>query len=302
MSAPPGTPWLQADFISPSRFTLMSFLKLTASQANSLSPRFPGQAIFVKDTGFTFTKNGIYIRDADDTSWLSIAGGVHKHDSSDASAGGLYTDILTANAAKFMQMQGSVLGDYMNTGTATASEEPANGRIALTAAATGTFRHLVRGGVGLDFGRPSIFVFKGNSTANTQFSAKIGVCMENVNDAHTDLRKYGIEACDSTGVAQTNWLIVSATGAGGSRTTTSAPENPSQGSARGYKLVHNVGQSVQFFVNGTLSQTKSTNIPASGSNAINNISIGYKSNNTTSKTLYVHYSRLVGSISDTNFA
>jgi hypothetical protein len=280
----------------------MSVLKLTASQANSLSPLFPGQGIFVKDTGFGFSQDAIYFRNSAGTAWIPLTGGKHKHDADTDVAGGFYSDVLTSNAQRYFDMQGSSLGDYMNTGTATATEEPSNGRIALTAAATGTFRHLVRGGVGLDFGRPSVFVFKGNSTANTQFSAKIGVCMENVNDAHTDLRKYGIEACDSTGTAQTNWLIVSATGAGGSRTTTSAPENPSQASARGYRLVHNVGQSVQFFVNGSLNQTKSTNIPASGSNAINNISVGYKTNNTTSKTLYVHYSRLVGSVSDSAFA
>jgi hypothetical protein len=301
MSAPPGTPWVNADFLSPSRMTLMSFLKLTAAQANSLNPKFPGQAFFAKDSGFGFSQNGVYVLDAAGSTWLPLAGGKHNHSADDAVTGGFLSDILTANATKALFMQGNVVGDFMSTGTGTISEEPNSGRTALTCAAAGTFRHLAKGGHGLDFGRPSVFVFKGFSTANTQLSAKIGVCLENVNDAHTDTRKYGIEACDSAGSAQ-NWQIVSATGAGGSRTATAATENALQGAARGYKLVHNVGQSVQFFVNGTLNQTKSTNIPASGNNAINNISVGYKSNNATSKTLYVHYSRLAGSISDTAFA
>jgi hypothetical protein len=300
MSAPPGTAWANGDFISPSRMTLMSFLKLTASQANSLSPKFPGQAFFAKDSGFGFSQNGVYVLDAAGSTWLPLAGGKHNHSADDAVTGGLLSDIRVANAVKDYDMQATSLGDYMNVGTATASEDPANGRIALTAAASGTFRHLMRGGLGLDFGRQSVFTFKGYSTANTQLSAKIGVCMENVNDAHTDLRKYGIEACDSAGTTQ-NWQIVSATGAGGSRTVTASSESALQSATRAYRFVHNVGQSIQFMVNGVLNQTKSTNIPASGSNAINNISIGYKTNNATSKTLYVHYSRLVGSISDSAF-
>lgn len=300
MSSPPGTPYLNADFLSPSRMTLLSFLKLTAAQANSLSPKFPGQAFFAKDSGFGFSQNGVYVLDAAGSTWLPLAGGKHNHSADDAVTGGLLSDIMVANATKNFLMQGASLGDFMNVGSATASEEPASGRIALTCAASGTFRHLSRGGVGLDFGRPSVFVFKGFGNAASNLSAKIGVCMENVNDAHTDTRKYGIEACDSAGVAQ-QWQIVSATGAGGSRTATASTENASQSVARSYKFVHNVGQSVQFIVNGTLNQTKSTNIPASGSNAINNISLGYKTNNATSKTLYVHYSRLVGSISDTSF-
>ena len=300
MSAPPGTPWVAGDTLSSARMTLMSFLKLTAAQANSLAA-FPGQAIFLKDSGFTFSQDSVYVRNAAGSAWLPLAGGIHSHDADTAAGGGQFSNILVANVIKNYLMQGNTLGDFMNTGTATASEEPTNGRIALTAAASGTFRHLAKGGLGLDFGRQSTFAFKGNSTHNTQLSAKIGVCMENVNDAHTDTRKYGIECCDSASVAQ-NWQIVSATGAGGSRTVTSTSENALQASARAYRLLHNVGQSIQFFVNGTLNQTKSTNIPASGSNAINNISLGYKTNNATSKTLYVHYSRLVGSISDTAFA
>ncbi len=300
MSAPPGTPYVNADFLSPSRMTLLSFLKLTASQANSLNPKFPGQAFFAKDSGFGFSQNGVYVLDAAGSTWLPLAGGKHDHSADDAVTGGFYSDILVANATKSFSMQGASLGDFMSVGSGTASEEPASGRIALTCAAAGTFRHLSRGGVGLNFGRPSVFVFKGNSTANIQLSAKIGVCMENVNDPHTDTRKYGIEACDSASVVQ-NWQIVSATGAGGSRTATASTENALQSGARSYKFVHNVGQSVQFFVNGTLNQTKSTNIPASGATAINAISLGYKTNNATSKTLYVHYSRLVGSISDSAF-
>jgi hypothetical protein len=202
-------------------------------------------------------------------------------------------------------MEGCVLGDFMDVGTGTSANDPSNGRMTLTCASSGTFRHLSRGGIGLNFGLPSSFLFKGNSTASSQMSAKIGVCMENVNDAHTDARKYGLEACDSAGVAQ-NWQIVSATGAGGSRTTTASPnESASQGSPKAYRLLHNVGQSVQFMVNGILNQTKSTNIPASSGSpppaavSINNISIGYKTNNATTKSLHVHYSRLVGSMIDT---
>lgn len=301
MSAPSGTPWLNGDFLSASRMTLMSFLKLTAAQANSLSPKFPGQAIFTKDGGFGFSQNGVYVLDSAGSTWLPLAGGKHNHAADDANSGGLLSDILVANATKNYLMQGHSLGDYMSVGTGTASEEPNNGRIVLNCAASGTFRHLSRGGVGLDFGRQSVFVFKGNSTANTQFSAKIGVCMENVNDSHTDSRKYGIEACDSANATQ-NWQIVGATGAGGSRTATGTPTLASSGSAQALKLVHNVGSSIQLFVNGSLSQSKSTSVPASGSNAVNNISIGYKTNNATSKTLFVHYSRLVGSISDSAFA
>jgi hypothetical protein len=301
MSAPPGTPWVNADFLSPSRMTLMSFLKLTAAQANSLNPKFPGQAFFAKDSGFGFSQNGVYVLDSAGSTWLPLAGGKHNHSADDAVSGGFLSDIMVANITKNYFIQGSTLGDFMNVGTGTASEEPTNNRIALTCAASGTFRHLSKGGIGLDFGRQSAFAFKGHSTANIQLSAKIGVCLENVNDAHTDTRKYGIEACDSAGVAQ-NWQIVSATGAGGSRTATASSENALQGSPRAYKLIHNVGQSIQFFVNGTLNQTKSTNIPASGNNSNNNLSIGYKTNNATSKSLYVHYSRLAGSISDSAFS
>lgn len=307
MSAPPGTSWLAGDFISSARMTLMSFLKLTASQANSLNPKYPGQAFFAKDSGFGFSQNGVYVLDATGSTWLPLAGGKHNHGADDATSGGFLSDILVANVAKNYLMQGSALGDYMSVGTGTATEEPNSGRIALNCAASGTFRHLTRGGVGLDFGRQSVFIFKGHSTANTQFSAKIGVCMENVNDAHTDTRKYGIEACDSAGAAQ-NWQIVGATGGGGSRTATGTSTSATSLSPQALKLVHNVGQSIQFSVNGILSQSKTTSVPASSGNppvssvAINNISLGYKSNNTTSKTLYVHYSRLVGSINDTAFA
>jgi len=300
MSAPPGTAWAPGDLISAARMTLMSFLKLTSAQASALNPKFPGQAIFVKDTGVGFNQDTVYVLNTAGNAWIPMAGGKHKHDADTDINGGFYSDILVANATKVMNMQASVLGDYMNVGTGTATEEPTSGRIALTCAASGNFRHLSRGGVGLDFGRQSTFVFKGNSTANIQFTARIGACMENVNDAATDTRKYGIEACDSAGTTQ-NWQIISATGAGGSRTNTSTTSTALQAAATAYRLLHNVGSSVQFFVNNTLNQTKSTNIPASGSNSINNLSAGYRTNNATSKTLYVHHSRLLGSVSDTAF-
>jgi hypothetical protein len=51
--------------------TLMSILKLTAAQAAALNPAFPGQGIFLKDSGSGFDQDTVYFRNAAGSAWLA---------------------------------------------------------------------------------------------------------------------------------------------------------------------------------------------------------------------------------------
>jgi hypothetical protein len=304
MSAgPSGDEFVSADFQSAARMELKSNTIVPHTRVPQLQHVWPGKLIFVTTTGGGLSANTGYFRGTNNE-WLSVAGGKHKHDADDAVAGGSFADIAIANMTKTITWDLHALGDYMSVGTGTHAEEPENadgGRVKITASASGQYRHLFRGGMGLDFGKPSSFMFKGYNTHGTQLGAKIGVNMENVNATHNDNRKYGVEACDSAGTAK-NWDVVSATGALNSRSVVTSTELAAKAAPRAYRLVHTVAQDVRFFVNGVQNQIKTSNVPASGaSSSIGNISIGIKSNDATSKSIYVYGVRLSGSVNDTTF-
>lgn len=289
------------DFFSPARMNRKCATHLSGSEIAALSPVYPNQLIVCNVTENGFTADTAYLRNTANTAWIGLSGGKHKHDQDNEASGGLLSDVFIANLQKTMRLNyiNPAIGEFMLETASGGSgvNDPTGGRINLSTGTTnGGYAHMSKSGVALDFSKNSKFGFKGYATANTMLSYRLGVAMENVNASVDNLKKYGLEVCDSAGTARTIEVICAD---GTTRSTAASTEDASQASARFYMLDFTVAQNVKFYVNGVLRSTNSSNVPASGrSSGIYNIGAGIKSNSTSGKNLYIYAIAFAGTISD----
>lgn len=289
------------DFFSPARFNRKTNTHLTGSQIASLNPTYPNQLVVCTLTEAGFTADTAYLRNTANTAWIGLTAGRHKHDADNETSGGLFSDILHANVNKAFWINcinpaaGEFQKETANGGSI--ADEPTAGRIGITTGTTnGGYGHLGKSGVKMNFARNSKFMFKGYATVNTFLSVRLGVAMENVNSGLDVLRKYGLEACDSAGVAR-NYDVISADGT--TRSAVASTEDVSQSSAKAYVLEHVTAQDVKFYSNNVLMVTKTTNVPASSrTGGIYNAGAGIKTNNVSTKNLYLYGIALAGAVSD----
>lgn len=293
---------IQGDFLSAPRLNRMLIHVLKGVEMPTYNPKYDGMKVVCSEDGSGFVRMTEYVWDALLGQYKGSSGGRHKHDADTEAAGGLYVDILRSNIANFYLADVNVLGDFniVKSGSASESYEITTGRSRFNTGATNASTiNAVRGGLALDLSKPIEFDFKGFVDANTFISTRMGVAMESVVDGPSDLSKFGLEGCSSssTGV---NWDVISATGALSSRTVQTSAETLLRAAPKNYKLLFTPGQSITFSVDGSVPiVTKSTNVPAGGrTSGINNYTSGIKTNNTTPKSLYVYYARVIGTIND----
>lgn len=300
---PSGIGVTQGDFLSAPRLNRMFVHILKGVEMPGYAPKYDGMHVWCSEDGSSFVRGTGYVWDALLGQYRGSSGGRHKHDADTEAAGGLYVDILQANVAKYLSLEVASLGDVdtVASGSATASNETATGRRRFNTGTTNASTiNTSRSGLALDLAKPIVFSFKGFVDANTFISTRMGVSMESVADSPADASKFGLEGCSSSSTP-VNWDVISATGALSSRTIQTSSETLLRSAPKHYKLVFTPGQSVTFAVDGSVPiVTKSSNVPAGGrTSGINTYTAGIKTNNTTAKSLYVYWGRIVGTISDT---
>jgi hypothetical protein len=293
--------FVSEDFFSPARFNKKTVTQLSGAEISTLSPTYANQIVVCNASGSGYSVNTAYIRTAANDSWLPLSSGKHTHDTDSDSTGGLLANILMANMKQvyWLNYVNPSVGEFSQDAAAGGSctNDTSNGRIGLTTGTTSNaYANISKHGVCMSFASPSRFMIKSYATHNTYIFARMGVAMEMANASTDTLRKYGIEACDNTGVARTIDVVSSD---GTTRSVTTTTEDISQASARHYRLDQTPGDSVKFYVNGALSATKTSNIPTTSRTAgTYNATAGVKTTNGTSKSLYVYGVSLVGTISD----
>jgi len=305
MSAPYPGGVVGGDFLSAPKLNRMLVHVLTGTEMVSYSPKYDGMPVVCSQSGGAgYVRGFLYIWDNSVGQFIASSGGKHKHDADDPTAGGLLSDIIKANYNKFYPIDFPTLaaGDLAikTSGGGTVDNETSGdtGAVLLnTSAVNAATAHVRRSGLGFDMTKLAELWAKMYVDANVRLTAKVGIGMEHVNNTD-DVQKFGLEACDSAGVAQ-NWQVVSATGALSSRTISTSSENALQAGPRFYKLVLTPGQSVAFAVNGSPTTTKSGNIPGSGRTSfIGAFSAGIKANEAVQKRMRLYAFRAIGSVSD----
>lgn len=274
---------------------------MTGAQISSLNPTYPNQLVICTLTEAGFTVDTAYLRNTANTAWIGLSGGKHLHDADTEKAGGFLSDVFVANINKafLINCLNPSAGDFHKetANGATIADDPTGGRVAFSTGTTnGAYGHAGKSGVKLSFDKNSKFMIKAYATANVFLSARMGVAMENVNASPDNLRKYGIEVCDSAGTPR-NYDVISADGT--NRSALATTEDTSQSSPKAYVLEYTVAQDVKFYANGVLRVTKTTNVPAnSRSSGIYNVGAGIKTNNATGKNLYLYGIALAGVVND----
>lgn len=291
--------------MSAARLNQKTRSMLTGAQIAALSPTYPGEEVFCTSTGSGFTIDTTYTRNSANNAWITSSVGKHKHDADVDSAGGLYSDILLGNFGKYMLYHNpnpSIGEFHQDTASGgTLSNDFTLGRINFSTGTTsGAYAQLGKHGVPVSFASASKFKFMGYCTVNTQVSVRMGVAMETVYATTTTTRKYGIEGCDSAGTAR-NYEVICANGSVRSNVTSS--QDMARSSDDVYHLEFTPGVNVKFYVDGIINTTNSSNIPNSGaSSGVLNVGMGVRTNNTSSKNLFMRGISFVGLPGDSTWS
>jgi len=265
----------------------------TGTNLNAMTDIIPNMAVIPTDnSNSSWTKDVLYIRNSDNTAWLSASGGAHLHNSTSPSAGGLLTDILEANQLLmfFDQHNNVVAADFaVEAGSGNITNEAANAWVRFNAPGSG-FVAGARFGVGIAYILKSQLVLRMRVDAANNLTVRCGVTAERVDTAvgGDTAQKYGMEVCDSAGNAM-DWSIFSAAGGSTRDATTATGYGVSPSRMTAYRLSYTPGISVRLFVDGTLAKTLTTSVPISGDilNHPRNIGIGIRANTGTARNLYL---------------
>ena len=255
--------WTDGDFASSRRMNMGSTQKMTGTEIAAVvsADVEPGVLIYCTETGSGFTANNLYQRNEDNTAYDIV--GLKGHTHVDAETGGDIVEIEEANIARSLvfDKRWSRASDYwpLIVSSGTVTEDSTFGFVKLSSGTTSGGSATISGGGArtMWFQQPSTFECVMRVSSSTNFQVKVGVRAEDINGGNLTPRKYGIEGCSTSG---TNWLIFSSDGTTRSTLSTSAPV--ATGQADIYRLEHTPGTSIDFYKNGTLVASKTTNVPS----------------------------------------
>jgi hypothetical protein len=225
-----------------------------------------GMQVYCTEDSSAYTAGKHYRRALDNNSFEVVGLDAHTH--TDADSGGRLDEVTIAN------MTTSLLYDkrfaransfYQTVVTGgTVLDVAASGRIELSTGTTnGASAMIVDGGRKLDFTQPSAFEARLRVTSGTNYTLRAGIGAEVISAANDTVRKYGLEACSTTGSV---WLVFSSDGTTRSTLTTAA--NVVTGVDDSYFVQHTPATSITLTINNVLSATKTTNVPSTSTTSI----------------------------------
>lgn len=168
----------------------------------------------------------------------------------------IINEMGTVHSEKDLSPTASKFTSYLNSG-GTISYNADNGVQINTNTTVGGNATVERAGVQLSFNARSAFQVKLRVLSATNFTRlRVGIAAELASENNiTNIRKYGIEGCSSSGV---NWLVFSANTT--TRTTMSSASPVATAAHTSYRVTNNLSD-VTFRVGTTNVVVKSTEIP-----------------------------------------
>ena len=267
--------------------------QMTGEEMEDIPPylKFAGMKIFCTEDspGGAYVAGKYYTVSLDTNSF--VLDGLATHTHVDQDSGGVFSETLIANiptTIDYDKRWAKVASFYTTTALGgTVTDDSANTRMVLdTTGTSGGRASLYDGGArGINFAHNSSFESTLLQSSDTNFRNKIGINAENIEAANNPLLpSYGIEACSSVG---TVWLVWSADGTNRSTTASAAPVVSASPAV--YNVNFETANTITLTIDGTLSITKSTDIPTTGLAALNNLYKAGIQNTTASQKILYHY-------------
>ena len=276
--------------ITPARLNAKTVLIADANYLAALNTTYAGMCVRCIGTvsAGIFKPNRTYFRNESNTGWIEDTQFRHRHNRDTDEAGGLLRTIQLMNIHDTIDYQAGFFPSakmfkLTKTGTSDIIDQGDRVDFSVENVTNGYCIGNLQGGL-LDIGVQSAFAIYGFATSGSRMTVKIGIGMEHVNLAPTIDRRYGVEACDTSGSARPYNIN---TGDGTSSSNEPTNEQVQQTAARGLLFLHTPGQNVKMirFVGGieTIS-IKTTHIPVTGTVQSNKpFTIGYKTNEAVAK-------------------
>ena len=248
--------WSDGDFISSYKLNTSTYHRMTGLEMEALSSTdtVSGMIVFCTQNSSVFIAGETYRRNLDNNSWETFDT-VSALDSIDD----FITDMGTVHAEKDLSPTPSKFNttNVASGGAITYSAD--NGVIISTNTTVGGNATLERAGVQLSFASNSSFQVKLRVTSSTNFTrCRVGMGAELASENNiTNVRKYGIEGCSSSGV---NWLVFSASAT--ARTTISTATPVATAAHTSYRVSNNLSD-ITFRVGTATSAVKTTDLPTS---------------------------------------
>ena len=207
--------------------------------------------VFCTQTSSVFIAGETYRRNLDNNSWETFDT-VSAVDSVDD----LISELGTVHAEKDMSPVPANFNQILATG-GTITYDPNNGVQINTNTSVGGNATIERAGVRISFGANSSFQVKLRVTSSTNFTrCRVGIGAETASENNiTNVRKYGMEGCSSSGV---NWLVFSCSGT--NRTTISTATPVATAAHTSYRVSNNLSD-ITFRVGTATSAVKTTDLP-----------------------------------------
>lgn len=210
-----------------------------------------GYQIYCTESSAVYTGGRLYQRKLDNSGFEEIET-VSATDTVDD----LINDMGTVHAENDLSPNVEKFNRYVNS-AATITYAADNGVQINTNTTVGGNATVERAGVQLSFADKSSFQVKLRVTSATNLTrCRVGIAAELASEANiTNIRKYGIEGCSSSGV---NWLVFSANTT--TRTTLSSASPVSTAAHTSYRVSNNLSD-VTFRVGTTNVIVKTTDLP-----------------------------------------
>ena len=248
--------WSDGDFISSYKLNTSTYHRMTGLEMEALSSTdtVNGMIVFCTQTSSVFTAGNTYSRTLDNNSWETFDT-VSTFDA----VQDLITDLGTVHAEKDLSptLENFNRSNFGLGGTFTYGAD--DGVRINTNTTVGGNATLERAGVQLSFAAPSSFQVKLRVTSSTNLTrCRVGMGAELASENNiTNIRKYGIEGCSSSGV---NWLVFSCSGT--NRTTISTATPVATAAHTSYRVSNNLSD-ITFRVGTATSAVKTSDLPNS---------------------------------------
>jgi hypothetical protein len=245
--------WIDGDFISSYKLNKSTQHFMTGLEMENITSTDMerGWQVYCTESSSIFTGGRLYQRKLDNSAFEEIET-VSATDTVDD----LINDMATVHSGTNLAPTLEDFNRYVNS-AATITYAADNGVQINTNTTVGGNATVERAGVQMSFAAKSSFQVKLRVTSATNFTrCRVGIGAELASEANiTNIRKYGIEGCSSSGV---NWLVFSANTT--TRTTLSSASPVATAAHTSYRVSNNLSD-VTFRVGTTNVVVKTTDLP-----------------------------------------
>lgn len=257
------------DFSEPvywlNKVNLKTYTDRTGAQLAALSGVQLGLIYRCNSTGNGFTLNNFYMRNDNDTSWITVfAAAGWQEVFADARKGdGVFFAAYYPKKEQFVnttQSGGSLTNDDTGGGVNIETNTTTGGGAGLCFQA---------GSAKVDWSKPVVMRFKMQFDDARQVTARIGMHLNTFTVPNGTNKGFGLEI-DQVPNTDTFWSIISADGSAKSTLLTSNNPVSSSNTFR-YMLFYTPNVDIKMYVNGGLIATKTTNLPNTGSHTSTNV-------------------------------